>query len=227
MYWLRPRRLFRFTSGTGIHVFATLSEDFKWSLHLVSMTVQAVQIRAHIRRHTVVRVHMDAITFSHSTILLHKHFKTTAKLLYALLPLRRDRTHSTFPKRLYHEQRQPRNLHNRNNFPSNVALGQVTLRIHWLSPVSMDSPMFHAHILFIYHRRYIYESVVKQNAPPPLIRCSKTSGVATASRNNSMTEIKNVLQATTRTIRLWVTTSMNKCGLITYCSISTICQIYC
>ena len=57
MYWLGPRRLFRFTAGTGIYVFVTLSEDLKPSLHQVSMTERAVQIHAHTRRHIVNSVH--------------------------------------------------------------------------------------------------------------------------------------------------------------------------
>ena len=59
--------------------------------------------------------------------------KLSQNYFYVPLLLKRNRTHSTFPKRRYHDQRQPRNLHNRYSFTSNVALGQVSLRIPWLS----------------------------------------------------------------------------------------------
>ena len=139
MYWLRLRRLIRFVAGTGIYVFATLSEDIK---AVTSSSEHDSASSANPRpQQTSYRGQCTLYSriWTLSRIVTVLYFYTSVSKLpqnyfYVPLPLKRDRTHSTFPKRHYHDQRQPRNLHNRYSFTSNVALGQFSLRIPQLSP---------------------------------------------------------------------------------------------
>jgi hypothetical protein len=65
-----------------------------------------------------------------------------------------------------------------------MALEEISPRVLWLRPDSTTVPMFHTHILLIYHRRYmtlVIKSVVKYHShhPPPLQnqKCEKPSSL--------------------------------------------------